>query len=64
MRLFDVPYHQQKNYQKKAFIMSDELIYDEWTEFVSDEKYIEYFTSNEDNWRQNLEEVKQKILQK
>ena len=42
---------QQNNYQNKAKIMKNESIYDEWTEFVSDEKYIKYFTSNEDNWR-------------
>ena len=52
---------QQNNYQKKAHIMSDKTIYDEWTKFISDPKYIEYFTSNEDQWKLKLDKVKQYI---
>jgi hypothetical protein len=39
--------HQQRNYKKKKHIMSNEEIYNKWTEFINDERYILYFQSNE-----------------
>ena len=50
---------QNKNYQKKTYIMKEKKIYDAWTEFINDEKYIQYFLSNEEVWYDNLEKVKQ-----
>jgi hypothetical protein len=40
--------HQVKNYKKKKEIMSNEEIYNKWTEFINDKKYISYFQSNEE----------------
>ena len=39
---------QLKNYKKKKEIMSNEEIYNKWTEFINDKKYISYFQSNEE----------------
>ena len=50
---------QQKKYKTKKEIMSDEKIYNEWTEFL--EKYKEYFISNEELWLNTLEELKKYI---
>ena len=50
---------QKKNYQKKTQIMKETELYDVWTEFINDEKYKEYFMSNEEIWYENLEKVKQ-----
>ena len=50
---------QIKNYQER--IMSDIYIYNQWTNFINDEKYKEYFIDNKDKWINNLEEVKKYI---
>jgi hypothetical protein len=42
----------------KFNIMKNQEIYDEWTEFINDEKYKEYFLSNKEKWLQILEKVK------
>ena len=34
---------QQKNYKTKTNIMSSEEIYNQWTSFMNDDKYKEYF---------------------
>ena len=39
---------QQQNYKNKKQIMSNEEIYNKWTEFINDKKYISYFQSNEE----------------
>jgi superfamily II DNA or RNA helicase len=52
---------QSKNYNKKTHIMSDEKIRESWEKFVTDEKYKEYFMSNEDAWYDNLEKAKKFI---
>jgi phenylalanine-4-hydroxylase len=52
---------QSRNHNKKICIMSDEKIYECWEKFVGDEKYKEYFVSNEDVWYDNLEKVKEFI---
>jgi superfamily II DNA or RNA helicase len=49
---------QIKNYYTKKYIMSNEIIYNNWTEFINNPKYIEYFKSNEDKWFNNLSQVK------
>jgi superfamily II DNA or RNA helicase len=47
---------QIKNYKKKINVMSNEEIYNKWSEFV--EEYKEYFISNEEIWYSNLQQVK------
>jgi hypothetical protein len=46
--------NQQSNYKKKIEIMSNEIIYDKWTEFINNQKYKKYFQSNEDNWNEKF----------
>ena len=50
---------QSMNYTNKVFIMSNENIYDQFTNFLS--KYKEYFESNNDIWKNNLIQVKEYI---
>ena len=38
--------------------MKNEIIYNQWTEFINDNKYKKYFISNEDNWIDILNQVK------
>jgi superfamily II DNA or RNA helicase/tRNA(Ser,Leu) C12 N-acetylase TAN1 len=52
---------QVHNYKNKKYIMSEEVIYNRWTEFINDKKYISYFQSNEESWIKQLDEVKQYI---
>ncbi len=52
---------QQKNYKNRKQIMSEEGIYNKWTEFINDKKYITYFQSNEESWIERLDEVKHYI---
>jgi hypothetical protein len=35
--------HQQQNYKKKEKIMSNEEIYNEWTDFINNDKYKDFF---------------------
>ena len=49
---------QVTNYNEKSDIMKDENIYNTWYEFINDNKYQEYFLSNEEVWYNNLEKVK------
>jgi superfamily II DNA or RNA helicase len=53
--------HQSKNYKKKTERMSNKKIQESWKKFVGDEKYKEYFMSNDDAWYDNLEKVKKFI---
>ena len=39
--------HQVTNYKKKTQIMSDQSIYDKWTEFITDPMYSEHFPNNQ-----------------
>jgi hypothetical protein len=41
--------------------MQNEEIYKLWTEFINDEKYKQYFISNEEEWKQKLEYCKNYI---
>jgi hypothetical protein len=50
------------NYKKKKDIMSDTTIRKLWEDFINDDKYKEYFISNnEEVWELNLEWVKKYI---
>ena len=53
--------HQQINYKKKEQIMRNQEIYDKWTEFINNNKYKTHFMSNEEEWYNNLEQVKKYI---
>lgn len=44
-------------YKKKDQIMKHVYIYNKWTEFINNEKYKQYFLSNEDVWNNTFEEV-------
>ena len=52
---------QQSNYKTKSKIMSSEEIYTEWTDFINDDKYKEYFLDNDIIWSNTLEQVKKYI---
>jgi len=54
--------HQQQNYKKKDHIMKNPEIYDKWTEFIDSEKYNKYFLSNEQEWSNKLEHLKNFII--
>jgi len=53
--------HQITNYKNKSQMMKNEEIYNQWTDFINDEKYKNYFLSNEEQWLNNLKEVKNHI---
>jgi len=53
--------HQKKNYKTKSYIMSSEEIYNQWTNFINDDKYKEYFLDNDIIWYNTLEQVKKYI---
>ena len=53
--------HQINNYKKKQQIMKNEEIRKEFIEFVNDDRYKRYFISNEEEWRSNMEKVKEYI---
>ena len=48
---------QQYNYVKKQHNMKDENIRKKWEEFINDNKYKQYFISNEEDWNNKLKEV-------
>jgi superfamily II DNA or RNA helicase len=50
---------QKKNYEKKQFIMKNLEICKLWEEFQ--EKYSEYFISNEEQWKNNLKKISKYI---
>jgi superfamily II DNA or RNA helicase len=49
---------QIKNYDKKAYIMSDPTIYSTWTDFITNPQYSEYFVDNITAWNNTLSELK------
>ena len=53
--------NQKNNYRDKKNIMSNGEIYNKWTDFINDDKYILYFISNEEKWKEKFNEVKQYI---
>lgn len=48
---------QVQNYKNKQYNMKHKIIYDKWTEFINNEKYEQYFISNEDMWNNKLTQV-------
>ena len=55
--------NQTTNYKGNKHNMKEESIREKWKEFINDQKYKEYFLSNEDLWKDNLEQVKEYIDQ-
>ena len=53
--------HQIQNFKKKEHIMKNEEIFSLWNEFINDARYKKYFLSNEEEWTNKLEELKQFI---
>ena len=52
---------QRFTHNKKIKIMKDEDIYNKWTEFINDDKYINYFFTNEEVLMYNFTKVKNYI---
>ena len=52
---------QQQNYTKKCHIMIIDDIRKEYENFINNEKYKKYLMSNDEEWLNNLEEVKKYI---
>ena len=52
-------YTQVKNSKNRTYIMTDDIIYQEWQDFKNDEKYKEYLYSPEELWQLNLEKLKE-----
>jgi superfamily II DNA or RNA helicase len=53
--------NQQINYSNNENIMKNDEIKNKWKQFISDNKYIQYFLSNEDNWIHTLNIIKKYI---
>jgi len=52
---------QQQNYRQKIQNMKYKIYRKLWKNFIKDDKYKEYFLSNEEVWKKNLEFVKKYI---
>lgn len=52
---------QKSNYITKGKIMKNQDIYNEWTQFMNDNKYKKYFMSREERWNNNLQQIKKYI---
>jgi superfamily II DNA or RNA helicase len=52
---------QLQNYKNKQFIMSNNDIYNKWTEFINNDKYKKHFLSDNEIWLNNLKKVKDYI---
>ena len=52
---------QQQNYRKKDTIMKNEMIYNQWTEFIISDNYRKYFITDEEVWIMMFNKVKQYI---
>ena len=48
---------QKKNYKNKIYIMKNEEIYNKWTDFINNPKYMKYFQSNKNIWNYTLKLV-------
>jgi superfamily II DNA or RNA helicase/CHASE3 domain sensor protein len=53
--------NQQNNYIHKKNIMKNLNIQKKWSQFINDDKYKDYFQSNEEIWINKLEKVKEYI---
>jgi len=56
--------HQKENYKNKYRIMSNNNIRLKWEEFTNDDKYSIYFISNDEYWKDKLNELKNYIDEK
>ena len=54
-------HHQKTINQNKEYIMSESKIRHLCEDFINDDKYKEYFLSNKERWKLNLERVKKYI---
>ena len=52
---------QLNNAKNRTEIMKEQEIYDEWENFINDDKYSNYMLGNIDLWKRKLKEVKQFI---
>ena len=53
---------QKNNFKNKTYIMkTNPEIYNIWEQFITSEKYKQYFLSNEDEWKQIFESLKEYI---
>jgi superfamily II DNA or RNA helicase len=50
-------FHQLRNYKNKNEIMKIPHMYDIWTAFVNDNKYKQYFMTNDERWLYKFEEL-------
>ena len=53
--------NQINTYKKQIYIMKVETIRQRWKEFITDEKYKQYFMTNEEEWISKLERCKDYI---
>lgn len=53
--------HQKNYYIKNESIMKNEIIRNKWKIFINDDKYKQYFISNDDKWINTLETIKKYI---
>ena len=53
--------NQLQNAKNRTEIMKEQEIYDEWLEFINDDKYSNYMLDNIDLWKRKLKEVKEFI---
>jgi superfamily II DNA or RNA helicase len=53
--------NQQQKYKKKIGSMNNTKFYNKWTEFINNPNYKEYFLSNDEEWSNNLQKLKDYI---
>ena len=53
--------NQLQNAKNRTEIMKEQEIYDEWLEFINDDKYSNYMLDNIYLWKRKLKEVKEFI---
>ena len=53
-------YHQNENYKSKKFLMKDEMseLYQIWTNFINDDKYVDLFATPEVQWEKQFRRLK------
>lgn len=62
--LFTWVSNQVTKFREKSFVMKSEEVRDKWKKFINDDKYKKYFLTGEDDWKDNLEKVKNYIESK
>jgi hypothetical protein len=53
--------HTNQNYNNKNRNMKNKIIYDTWTNFITNEKYYKYFLNNKEEWKHKFEIIKKFI---